>query len=83
MCVFGGKADAAASSDHAIWFGAFQLVPSRHLLLENGKPVRLGSRALDLLIALVERPNEVVSKEDLIARMWPDTFVEEGNLGSP
>src|SRR5262249_48985165 len=61
-------------------FGPFRLVPSRQLLLEDGKPVRLGSRALDILIALAERPNEVVSKEDLIARVWPDTFVEEGNL---
>jgi DNA-binding winged helix-turn-helix (wHTH) protein len=70
----------AASTDHAISFGPFRLVPSRQLLLEDGKPVRLGSRALDILIALVERPNELVSKEDLIARVWPDTFVEEGNL---
>ena len=65
---------------HAISFGPFRLVPSQQLLLEDGKPVRLGSRALDILIALAERPNELVSKEDLIARAWPDTFVEEGNL---
>src|SRR6516165_597553 len=70
----------AASADHAISFGPFRLVPSRQLLLEDGKPVRLGSRALDILIALTERPSEVVSKEELIARVWPDTFVEEGNL---
>ena len=70
----------AASADHAISFGPFRLVPSRQLLLEDGKPVRLGSRALDILIAPTERPSEVVSKEDLIARVWPDTFVEEGNL---
>src|SRR6516162_5625686 len=71
---------AVASVDHAISFGPFRLVPSRQLLLEDGKQVRLGSRALDILIALAERPNELVSKEDLIARVWPDTFVEEGNL---
>jgi predicted ATPase/DNA-binding winged helix-turn-helix (wHTH) protein len=70
----------AASAHHAISFGPFRLVPSQQLLLEDGKPVRLGSRALDILIALAERPNELVSKEDLIARVWPDTFVEEGNL---
>jgi DNA-binding winged helix-turn-helix (wHTH) protein len=50
------------------------------LLLENGKPIRLGSRAMDILIALTERPSELVSKEDLIARVWPDIFVEEGSL---
>src|SRR6516165_7560816 len=71
---------AVASADHAISFGPFRLVPSRQLLLEDGKPVRLGSRALDILIALTERPSEVVSKEDLLARVRPDTFVEEGNL---
>src|SRR5262245_53870544 len=68
------------SADHAISFGPFRLVPSQQLLLEDGKPVRLGSRALEILIALAERPNELVRKEDLIARVWPDTFVEEGNL---
>src|SRR5262245_15895291 len=71
---------ALASTDHAISFGPFRLLPSQQLRLEDGKPVRLGSRALDILIALAERPNEIVSKEDLIARAWPDTFVEEGNL---
>src|SRR5262245_18041920 len=71
---------ALASSDHAISFGPFRLLPSQQLLLEDGKPVHLGSRALDILIALAEHPGEIVSKEDLIARVWPDIFVEEGNL---
>jgi DNA-binding winged helix-turn-helix (wHTH) protein len=48
-------------------FGAFRLLPAQLLLLEGGKPVRLGSRALAILIALVERAGEVVSKEELIA----------------
>ena len=42
--------------------------------------MRVGSRALDLMIALVERPGELVGKDELIARAWRDTFVEEGNL---
>jgi predicted ATPase/DNA-binding winged helix-turn-helix (wHTH) protein len=50
------------------------------MLLEAGKPVRLGSRALEILVALVERPGELVSKRELIARVWPNTIVEEGNL---
>ena len=43
-------------------------------------PVRIGGRALDILTALVERPGELVSKRELISRVWPDTVVEEGNL---
>jgi predicted ATPase/DNA-binding winged helix-turn-helix (wHTH) protein len=64
----------------AILFGPFRLLPAQRLLLRAGKPVRLGSRALDLLIALVERAGELVGKNELIARVWPDTIVEEGNL---
>jgi len=65
---------------HAISFGPFRLLAARRLLLEGDKPVRLGSRAFDILAALVERPGEVVAKEQLIARAWPQTFVEESNL---
>ncbi len=55
-------------------------VSSQRLLLEADQPVRLGSHAFDILAALVERAGEVVSKEELIARAWPTTTVEEGNL---
>jgi len=65
---------------HAISFGAFRLVAGQRLLLEGDKPVRLGSRAFDILAALVERAGQVVGKEELIARVWPKTFVEESNL---
>ena len=65
-----------ASPNQAISFGRFRLVPSQ----QNGRRIRLGNRALDLLIALIARPNEIISKEEHIARVWPDTFVEEGNL---
>jgi len=65
---------------HAISFGTFRLLPGRHLLLEGEKPIRLGSRALDILTALVERPGDLITKEELVARVWPDTIVEEGNL---
>jgi DNA-binding winged helix-turn-helix (wHTH) protein len=50
------------------------------MLLEGDKPLRLGSRALDILIALVERAGELVGKDELLARVWPSTFVEEANL---
>src|ERR1700723_2298849 len=64
----------------SISFGPFRLLSGQRLLLERGKPVRLGGRAFDILSALVERAGEVVSKEELIARAWPATFVEEANL---
>src|SRR5262249_33290926 len=61
-------------------FGPFRLLAAQRLLLEGERPVRLGSRAFDILAALVERAGEVVGKEALIARAWPQTFVEEANL---
>ena len=61
-------------------FGPFRLLTRQRLLLEAGKPVPVGSRALDLLIALLERPGELLTKEELISRVWPSTHVVEGNL---
>ncbi|MEZ0214774.1 MAG: winged helix-turn-helix domain-containing protein [Xanthobacteraceae bacterium] len=61
-------------------FGPFVLIPERQLLLRDEKPVRLGNRALDMLTVLVERQGEVVTKRQLMARVWPDLFVDEGNL---
>jgi predicted ATPase/DNA-binding winged helix-turn-helix (wHTH) protein len=63
-----------------ISFGPFRLHPKQRLLLEGNRPVRLGSRAFDILVALLERPGEMIDKEQLIARAWPQTFVEESNL---
>jgi DNA-binding winged helix-turn-helix (wHTH) protein len=67
-------------SGGAISFGPFRLLAEQRLLLEGDNPVRLGSRAFDILTALVERGGEVVGKEELMARAWPQTFVEEANL---
>ena len=61
-------------------FGPFLLVPARRLLLQGEEPVRLGSRAIDILIALAERAGEVVSKEALMQRVWPHSVVEETGL---
>jgi predicted ATPase/DNA-binding winged helix-turn-helix (wHTH) protein len=63
-----------------VLFGPFRLQIEERLLLEGDRPVRLGSRAFDILAALVERAGEVVDKQQLIARVWPHTFVEESNL---
>ena len=61
-------------------FGPFHLVASERLLTKHGVRLELGSRALDILIALSATPNEIVSKKDLMARVWPDVFVEESSL---
>src|SRR6266403_3956875 len=63
-----------------ICFGPFRLSIPERLLEKCGEPVQLGSRALDILLALVERPAEVVGKKELIARVWPDLVVDEGSL---
>lgn len=68
------------SADQQITFGPFLLLPAKQLLLESGKPVRVGSRALEILAALVERAGDLVSKDELIQRVWPNTVVEEDNL---
>src|SRR6195256_6109633 len=71
---------ATNSGGAAIAFGPFRLLSEQRILLEGDKPVRLGSRAFDILTALVERAGEVVGKEELIARAWPATLVDEANL---
>jgi len=65
---------------HAISFGPFRLFAAQRLLLEGDRPVRLGSRAFDILTVLVERGGEVIGKDELMARAWPQTFVDESNL---
>jgi hypothetical protein len=69
-------------AEQAICFGTFHLLPGQRPLLEDGHPVHLGSRALDILVALVERTGHVVEKHELMARVWPDSSVEENNLSS-
>ena len=61
-------------------FGSFRLIPAQRVLLDDGKPLRLGSRALDILTTLVEQAGETVHKDRLIARAWPDTVVDDGAL---
>jgi predicted ATPase/DNA-binding winged helix-turn-helix (wHTH) protein len=63
-----------------ISFGPFRFFATQRLLEKDGVPLNLGSRALDLLSALIERATEVVSKRELMARVWPDLIVEEGSL---
>lgn len=61
-------------------FGPFRLLAVERRLLKGDTPVRIGSRALDILIALVERAGSIVPKQELMARVWPDMTVEESSL---
>lgn len=71
---------AAAYAGDRYVFEEFQLWPSSRVLTRNQRPVQLGARALDILIALVERAGRVVDKTELFALVWPNRFVEESNL---
>jgi predicted ATPase/DNA-binding winged helix-turn-helix (wHTH) protein len=61
-------------------FGRFQVFPQRRELVADGRPLRLGGRAFDLLMILIEARGALVSKDTLMARAWPDRMVEENNL---
>jgi DNA-binding winged helix-turn-helix (wHTH) protein len=71
---------AIASEDSSFLFGPFRLLPGQRQLEQNGRVVQLGSRACEILIALVERAGELVDKRELMARAWPSTTVVEANL---
>jgi DNA-binding winged helix-turn-helix (wHTH) protein len=77
---FDKRMESASVTPTEVSFGPFRLFPKQFLLLEGGKPVPLGSRALNILIILLERPGELVSKEELLARVWPNIFVEPANI---
>src|SRR5262245_16006082 len=66
--------------DDCMEFGPFRLFPVERRLQKGETPVPIGSRELDILIALVERAGEVVTKRELFARVWPDVVVEESSL---
>ena len=61
-------------------FGPFRLWPDERLLTRNDEPVPIGGRSFDLLVALIERPGAVLSKRDLLKRVWSDVVVEDGSL---
>lgn len=61
-------------------FGRFEVRAFQRQLLVDGQPVAIGARAFDLLLALLERPGELLTKNDLLDAVWPDLAVEESNL---
>jgi predicted ATPase/DNA-binding winged helix-turn-helix (wHTH) protein len=72
----------ASETMAGVAFGRFQVSPHRRELLADGQPIKLGGRAFDVLMALIEARGEVVSKRALMARVWPDRMVDENNLQS-
>jgi predicted ATPase/DNA-binding winged helix-turn-helix (wHTH) protein len=76
----GLRASGGQPAKDVVSFGPFRLSPSARLLEKDHVPVQIGGRALDILITLVERAGEVVSKADLFAKVWADVIVDEGSL---
>src|ERR1700733_4124548 len=65
-----------------IAFGRFQLLPGSRDLIADGRPIKLGGRAFDVLMALIELPGAVVSRDALKGRGWPNRTVEDNNLAA-
>ncbi|HLG15085.1 MAG TPA: winged helix-turn-helix domain-containing protein [Blastocatellia bacterium] len=61
-------------------FGRFRVDAGQRLLLRDGEVVPLTPKVFDILLALVQNSGRIVEKDDLMKRVWPDAFVEEGNL---
>src|SRR5262245_20941732 len=67
---FAKRTERVRAAPTEIAFGPFRLLPTQFLLLEGDKPVSLGSRALEILNVLLERPGELISKQELMDRVW-------------
>src|SRR6476660_6115329 len=61
-------------------FGDFRLDVAERRLLRDGRPVPLEPKAFDVLAALAARPGRLMTKDELLKEVWPDSFVEESNL---
>jgi predicted ATPase/DNA-binding winged helix-turn-helix (wHTH) protein len=73
---------AVADLPAGVEFGRFRVLPHRREVIADGTPIRLGGRAFDILMALIEARGEVVAKDALISRVWSGRVVEENNLQS-
>jgi DNA-binding winged helix-turn-helix (wHTH) protein len=72
--------ERSAPTQETISFGPFELSSGERILRRDGLVLPLGGRAFDILIYLVGRPGEVVTKDELIHHAWPNVVVEEGSL---
>jgi DNA-binding winged helix-turn-helix (wHTH) protein len=67
-------------SDLCFQFGPFVLDPLRRTLLKDGRPTRIRPKGFDILLVLVQAQGRLVKKDELMKAVWPDSFVEEGNV---
>ena len=67
-------------AQEAVEFGRFRLLPRRRELHADGVAVALGSRAFDILVVLTDARGALVTKDEILSRVWPGTVVEENNL---
>src|SRR5947207_224358 len=74
------RRDVSITGDAVIRFGRFCVLPRARQLLVDEQPIELGSRAFDLLMVLIGAPGALVTKNEIMSRVWPDTVVEESNL---
>src|SRR5258708_31351607 len=72
--------DPASEPPASVAFGRFRVLLHRRELLAEGQPIKLGGRAFDVLMALIEARGAGVGKGALMARVWPDRIVGENNL---
>src|SRR6202048_1064256 len=72
--------DITSETPAIIEFGHFRVVPRRRELLADGRPIHLGGRTFDVLMALIEGQGAVVAKDTLMERVWPNRIVEENSL---
>src|SRR5437763_15493174 len=72
----------AADRSQTIEFGRFTVISHRRELLADGRPIELGGRAFDTLMALIDARGTVLGKDELMKRVWPDRVVEENNLSA-
>lgn len=75
-----GRLTGDGAADPVIRFRRFTVLPQERLVLREGRPVDLGSRAFDLLMVLLRSRGEVVSKTQIVDHVWPSTIVDDSNL---
>src|SRR5580658_5249566 len=72
-----GTTSESEPEHSVISFGPFRLFPAERLIEKDGVPIQLGARALDILVVLIEHAGKVVTKSELLARVWQGVSVEE------
>jgi DNA-binding winged helix-turn-helix (wHTH) protein len=76
----GADPSSRGAAEARLEFGRFRVLLRQRRLVADGLPIELGTRALDLLLVLLEANGSLVSKDELVSRVWPDVVVSEANL---